>query len=269
MRLQPSTTVLCVLACSAAALAAVIQSGSITERDRTRLAAARQTHGAEVERATNAWRVNVDRANRALERAYADLIERCERRGDTETAESLRTELRDAIASTAAPGPDAAQAAAPASPPPAPAGFVELRRMIGDTLVDARGSTVPADRIAGNRYVLLYFSAGWCGPCKAFTPQLAQFYTERGAKAGVEVIFISSDRSADEMAQYMQGSGMPWLAVPYARVAETGIKAKWAARGIPHAVLLGPDGKVLSASQQPDSNKHASDVLQDLRKLVG
>jgi nucleoredoxin len=41
----------------------------------------------------------------------------------------------------------------------------------------------------------LYFSASWCGPCKAFTPKLAACYKalkERGAP--FEIVFISSDK---------------------------------------------------------------------------
>ncbi|KAJ9591496.1 hypothetical protein L9F63_001982, partial [Diploptera punctata] len=42
----------------------------------------------------------------------------------------------------------------------------------------------------------IYFSAHWCPPCKAFTPQLIDTYSKvRGKGNDFEVIFVSSDRS--------------------------------------------------------------------------
>ncbi|KAJ8977012.1 hypothetical protein NQ317_018383 [Molorchus minor] len=41
-----------------------------------------------------------------------------------------------------------------------------------------------------------YFSANWCPPCRAFTPQLAETYRIiKKKEPGFEIIFVSSDRS--------------------------------------------------------------------------
>lgn len=40
-----------------------------------------------------------------------------------------------------------------------------------------------------------YFSANWCPPCRAFTPQLAEVYhIIRRREPGFEIVFVSSDR---------------------------------------------------------------------------
>ena len=78
----------------------------------------------------------------------------------------------------------------------------------------ASGHPVPVDSIA-HKTIGLYFSAAWCGPCKAFTPILAKVYAERRA-AGLddfEVVFVSHDHSADRAREY--AAHMPWLMLQY------------------------------------------------------
>ncbi|XP_046735687.1 nucleoredoxin-like [Diprion similis] len=62
----------------------------------------------------------------------------------------------------------------------------------------------------------VYFSAHWCPPCKAFTPQLVDTYQrirERGHN--FEVIFVSSDRSEESYNTYTET--MPWLRIPFSQ----------------------------------------------------
>ncbi|XP_046604934.1 nucleoredoxin-like isoform X1 [Neodiprion virginianus] len=62
----------------------------------------------------------------------------------------------------------------------------------------------------------VYFSAHWCPPCKAFTPQLVDSYQkirERGHN--FEVIFVSSDRSEESYNTYTET--MPWLRIPFSQ----------------------------------------------------
>ena len=64
-----------------------------------------------------------------------------------------------------------------------------------NSLQKADGSSVPAESaLAGKAVVCIYFSAHWCPPCRAFTPLLKDFYEEVEGE-GVEIIFVSSDRS--------------------------------------------------------------------------
>lgn len=92
----------------------------------------------------------------------------------------------------------------------------------------------------------LYFSAHWCPPCKAFTPQLVHTYNslkEGGQR--LEVIFVSSDRSRESFERYF--SSMPWLAVPY---DDERRRRKLASilrvQGIPTLVILDEKNKVLT-----------------------
>jgi len=94
----------------------------------------------------------------------------------------------------------------------------------------------------------LYFSAHWCGPCRSFTPRLAELYKEcRDAGKAFEVVFVSSDRDQDSFNEYF--GEMPWKALAF---SERGLKKDlsdiYGVGGIPTLVLLTPDGKVITKS---------------------
>ena len=52
--------------------------------------------------------------------------------------------------------------------------YPSLEETIGKTLVDRRGNEVPITDIGSRKYILLYFSASWCPPCRRFTPKLSR-----------------------------------------------------------------------------------------------
>lgn len=101
--------------------------------------------------------------------------------------------------------------------------------------------------LAEKKVVGLYFSASWCGPCRQFTPQLAEFYKKMNKKykGKFEIVWISGDRSEQEFASYYQK--MPWLAVPSNVASQIYQKLSplYNVRGIPHMVFLdGEDASV-------------------------
>lgn len=89
----------------------------------------------------------------------------------------------------------------------------------GRLLVSKDGRSVDPEEALQNKVVGLYFSAGWCSPCRDFTPVLCDFYTElleeTQPPAPFEVVFISSDHSAEDMAGYMHAMHGDWLALPF------------------------------------------------------
>uniref|UniRef100_A0A803XS80 Nucleoredoxin like 2 n=1 Tax=Meleagris gallopavo TaxID=9103 RepID=A0A803XS80_MELGA len=89
----------------------------------------------------------------------------------------------------------------------------------GRLLVSKDGRSVDPEEALQNKVVGLYFSAGWCSPCRDFTPVLCDFYTElleeSQPPAPFEVVFISSDHSAEEMVGYMHSMHGDWLALPF------------------------------------------------------
>ena len=48
----------------------------------------------------------------------------------------------------------------------------------------------------------MFFSAHWCPPCRAFTPVLKEYYEQYSEAKNFEVIFVSWDRTQDDMQKY-------------------------------------------------------------------
>jgi thiol-disulfide isomerase/thioredoxin len=116
------------------------------------------------------------------------------------------------------------------------------------------------------RYTALYFSAHWCGPCRAFTPRLVEWYQRiRPKYPDFELIFVSRDRSEADMLNYALDTQMPWPAVPFDQIDSSGVH-RWSASGIPYLIFIGPDGLPVSAKDRtwrpPDT------VLQEIEKVL-
>ena len=92
-----------------------------------------------------------------------------------------------------------------------------LEKLFGATLLSSEKSEVPTRNIGGpGKVVGIYFSAHWCPPCRAFTPNLSRFVTDWKAgprRSLLDVVFVSSDHSAQEFGLYH--NDMPFYALPY------------------------------------------------------
>ncbi|XP_053987533.1 nucleoredoxin-like isoform X1 [Hylaeus volcanicus] len=95
-------------------------------------------------------------------------------------------------------------------------------------------------------YKGVYFSAHWCPPCKAFTPQLVDTYQrirERGHD--FEVIFVSSDRSEESYNVYIES--MPWLRIPFSQEERRRKLARALdVQAIPTLVILDPRDNIIT-----------------------
>ena len=125
-------------------------------------------------------------------------------------------------------------------------------------------------KLAGKKYFGLYYSASWCGPCRAFTPKLVSFYQQVAQRhPELEIVFISSDEGPMDMQNYMKTDRMPWAALRFERKAMERELTHYAGSGIPDLVVVDGDGKVLSDSYQGKEYVGPYKVANDLAKLVG
>lgn len=123
------------------------------------------------------------------------------------------------------------------------------RELFADGLFRADGSEVKlADAFKGKKYVGIYASAAWCGPCKHFTPRLVEFYEE--FKDQVQIVLVGCDSTHAEVLKYMTDFKMPWLAAKKGSPAVGGYMARNDIRGIPNFRFYdAKTGKLLVANE--------------------
>lgn len=125
----------------------------------------------------------------------------------------------------------------------------------GSSLVKADRSTKPVDEaLAGKDVILIYFSAHWCPPCRGFTPKLKEFY-EQNAEKGIEIIFVSWDRSSEDMFSYMEEAHGDWYALEHESKVGKKLKKKFGVSGIPCLVALKADGTIIDKNARGSIEK--------------
>lgn len=133
---------------------------------------------------------------------------------------------------------------------------------------DGKFEPFDAAKLNDKKFIAVYFSASWCGPCRRFTPSLVQWYLERKAKSDdFEVIFVSLDREERDMNMYMVNDHMEWPAVSFKRI-ENNPLMKYSGQGIPCLVILDSSGSVVSHSYEGDKYLGPVKPLKDLERLL-
>merc|ERR1712100_368540 len=89
--------------------------------------------------------------------------------------------------------------------------FVDL---FGATLLTKDGPQSTEDVLKGKKYVMVYFSAHWCPPCRGYTPQLSEAYASSSKKDTTAIVFVSSDQDEASFNDYY--GEMSFFALPYA-----------------------------------------------------
>lgn len=142
-----------------------------------------------------------------------------------------------------------------------------------DFVIGKDGAKVPVSELVG-KTVLVYFSAKWCPPCRAFLPTLVKEYNKIKEKnSDFEIVFISSDEDQSSFDDFF--SEMPWLAVPWEDERKASLKKTFKIRGIPSLVAIGPTGQTVSRDAKSQLMIHGADAfpfteerLEELQKKL-
>jgi nucleoredoxin len=187
-------------------------------------------------------------------------------------AEAVGARREALAAARAAATPQAIRSPPPTASRPTPAASTnQIIDRLNGKLVIYNGSSLErleASALKGKKYLAVYFSASWCGPCRKFTPQLVDWYHGRKAQLDqFDVIFVSQDKSKEEMLEYMKQDKMPWPALKFANASSSPLE-KYSGRGIPCLVVIDQQGKVLSHSYKGDDYLGPAKVIKDLEGLL-
>lgn len=99
------------------------------------------------------------------------------------------------------------------------------------------------------KFVALYYSAHWCGPCRKFTPRLVEYYNRvAAAHPEFELIFVSSDRSRFAWQTYIRETHMPWLAVDYEQLGSVASLRQLGGDSIPSLLVLDEGSRIIASS---------------------
>ena len=142
-------------------------------------------------------------------------------------------------------------------------------------LLDMNEKVVSPNVLRG-KFVGVYFSAKWCGPCRAITPILQAFRDEN--KDQFEVIFISLDRLRGknseethlaEKRKYADSYNMNWFTInsTLSDSRKLLLKAKPPSSGIPRLVIFSPSGQYLTNDGTYDLRKNPESAFAKWRAL--
>jgi thiol-disulfide isomerase/thioredoxin len=141
-----------------------------------------------------------------------------------------------------------------------------FKDMLKGKLVALNGKRVGRYEMAEEpKYYAFYFSAHWCPPCRAFTPELVKFYNaQEGKKKNFEIIFVSRDHDEKSMEDYIKGDAMPWPAIAFRSLERIKEINKYCGSGIPCFVLVDREGKVISDSYEGKTYLGPTKVMNDI-----
>lgn len=134
-----------------------------------------------------------------------------------------------------------------------------LAEMLPEELLDSTGKKISRDELAG-KTVGFYFSAHWCPPCRAFTPNLVKFRDSN--KDDFEVVFVSSDRSPDAQMGYMKETKMKWYTLPHRSSEANALNQKFAIRGIPALIIVSPEGETVTRNGRGDVSSNPDGAIK-------
>ena len=100
-----------------------------------------------------------------------------------------------------------------------------------------------SDYVGKDTYVLVDFWSPWCGPCKREIPNLKAVYDKyAGEKFDILSIAVWERQPVQVTIDTAAELGMNWSHINNAGSVPTEI---YGVEGIPHLMLIGPDGTIL------------------------
>lgn len=122
------------------------------------------------------------------------------------------------------------------------------------SLINSRDETLKPVIKDRSKYTLVIFSASWCAPCHALIPLLKEVFND--CKKNLNLVYISTDRSEEEKQwkELLEKEAIPWYSF-FARDYKRGLYKQYQVEGIPHSLLVYPDGTIETIDVRKSSDK--------------
>lgn len=147
----------------------------------------------------------------------------------------------------------------------------ELSKLLDDqSIIDEDEKNIPLSYFKEEGMITgIYFSAHWCGPCVAFTPELVKKYDalkKDGKK--IEIIFVSFDRDVHNAKEYF--ADMSWKMLNYDKREEAQKLAEiFDVEGIPSLTLLDENGKLITNEGREALMTKDFDNIKEMQTVFG
>ncbi|MDR1923600.1 MAG: TlpA family protein disulfide reductase [Planctomycetaceae bacterium] len=122
-----------------------------------------------------------------------------------------------------------------------------------------------------NKYVLVKFTASWCGPCKGEIPFMIKAY-EKYRDKGFEIVSVYVWDKLDATKKAVEDEKLNWIILSEELTEKAGLPkqgTRYAIRGVPTMFLIDKNGKIISTTvrgekleetlsklfNEPDTNK--------------
>jgi len=133
------------------------------------------------------------------------------------------------------------------------------------SFTDFDGKTRKLSELRG-KYVLLDFWATWCLPCVEELPNLLKVYEEY-APRGFEIVGMDNDEDLAAARAIVSAQKLPWPQATPASI-DTLIEKQFRVRRFPTAILLDPEGRVVSTGGKDQPPLIGARLAETLAKLL-
>lgn len=94
------------------------------------------------------------------------------------------------------------------------------------------------------KYLLIDFWASWCVPCRNANPTVVAMYNKYNEK-GFTILGVSMDDNREKWLEAIEVDGLVWAQVSVLKGWNNPVGKLYAVNGIPHAILIDPDGNIV------------------------
>ena len=120
-----------------------------------------------------------------------------------------------------------------------------------------------SDIYSKNKLTMVDFWASWCGPCRAFNPDLVKIY-KKYHKKGFEILGVSHDRDYDAWVKGIKDDKLTWPQVSDLKFWDNEVGRMYYVRYIPQNIFVDQNGIIVG--RQIDKPEVANFIDEFLKK---